>query len=154
MAKIKLAADFSDFLKLCLRNEVRFMVIGGYAVIHHSRPRYTGDLDLWVDASPDNAARIVTVLQEFGFPPDAVSTEMITGRKKIIRMGFEPMRLELFTTIPGIEFGACHERREIVKVGRMEAHFIGRSQVQQAGKWAAQGLAGSRGIAVGRPTAL
>ena len=46
MAKIKLAADFSDFLKLCLRNEVRFMVIGGYAVIHHSRPHYTGDLDL------------------------------------------------------------------------------------------------------------
>jgi hypothetical protein len=100
------------------------MVIGGYAVIHHSRPRYTGDLDLWVDASPDNAARIITVLQEFGFPPDAVSEEMITGRKKIIRMGFEPMRLELFTTIPGIEFNACHERREIVKVGRMEVPFI------------------------------
>jgi hypothetical protein len=100
------------------------MVIGGYAVIHHSRPRYTGDLDLWVDASPENAARIVTVLQEFGFPPDAVSTEMITCRKKIIRMGFEPMRLELFTTIPGIEFGACHPRREIVKVGRMEVPFI------------------------------
>jgi hypothetical protein len=52
MAKIKLAADFSDFLKLCLRNKVRFLVIGGYAVIHHSRPRYTGDLDLWIDALP------------------------------------------------------------------------------------------------------
>jgi hypothetical protein len=55
MAKIKLAADFSDFLKLCLRNKVRFMVIGGYAVIHHSRPRYTGDLDLWIDLSLENA---------------------------------------------------------------------------------------------------
>lgn len=52
MAKIKLAADFSDFLKLCLQNEVRFMVIGGYAVIHHSRPRYTGDLDLWIEKLP------------------------------------------------------------------------------------------------------
>lgn len=100
------------------------MVIGGYAVIHHSRPRYTGDLDLWVGASPQNAGRIVTVLQEFGFPPDSVSTEMITDQKKIIRMGFEPMRLELFTRIPGIVFKGCYERREIVKVGRMLVPFI------------------------------
>lgn len=124
MAKIKLAADFSDFLKLCLQNEVRFMVIGGYAVIHHSRPRYTGDLDLWIDSSPENAMRVVTVLQEFGFPPDSVSTEMITDSKKIIRMGFEPMRLELFTSIPGIEFSDCYVRRDLVKIGRMTVPFI------------------------------
>lgn len=123
MAKIKLAADFSDFLRLCLRNEVRFMVIGGYAVIHHSRPRYTGDLDLWIDPSPE-ARRVVTVLQEFGFPPDAVFTEMITDGKKIIRMGFEPMRLELFTSIPGIEFSGCYDRRDPVKIGSMMVPFI------------------------------
>lgn len=124
MAKIKLAADFNDFLKLCLRHKVRFMVIGGYAVIHHSRPRYTGDLDLWVDASLENAERVVAALQEFGFPPHAVSTSMITDRKKIIRMGFEPMRLELFTGIPGVEFDDCYERHEIVKVRRMLVPFI------------------------------
>ena len=62
MAKIKLAADFSDFLKLCLRNEVRFMVIGGYAVIHHSRPRYTGDLDLMKStSSPVDARKICRI---------------------------------------------------------------------------------------------
>jgi predicted nucleotidyltransferase len=125
MAKIKLAADFSDFLKLCLRNEVRFLVIGDYAVIHHSRPRYTGDLDIWIEASQENAERVVAVLKEFGFPPDAVCTEMITEEKKIIRMGFEPMRLELFTRIPGVAFGSCYERRELVKIGRMEVPFIG-----------------------------
>ena len=90
MAKIKLAADFKDFLKLCLDHDVRFMVIGGYAVIHHSRPRYTGDLDLWVDSSLENAIRVVKVLEEFGFPSHSLSTEMITERGKIIRMGFEP----------------------------------------------------------------
>jgi predicted nucleotidyltransferase len=125
MAKIKLAADFKDFLKLCLRNDVRFLVIGGYAVIHHSRPRYTGDLDIWIDASQQNAERVVTVLKEFGFPANTVSTEMITDDKKIIRMGFEPMRLELFTSIPGVEFRSCYERRELVKIGRMEVPFIG-----------------------------
>ena len=124
MAKIKLAADFSDFLKLCLQNNVSFMVIGGYAVIHHSRPRYTGDLDLWIDASLDNAERVISVLLEFGFPPNTVSTEMITDKKKIIRMGFEPMRLELFTSIPGLEFSNCYDRRELVKIGRMMVPFI------------------------------
>jgi hypothetical protein len=63
------------------------------------------------------------VLQEFGFPPDTVSTEMITDRKKIIRMGFEPMRLELFTHIPGIEFNDCYDRRDLVKIGRMTVPF-------------------------------
>ncbi len=124
MAKIKLAADFSDFLKLCLQNNVCFMVIGGYAVIHHSRPRYTGDLDLWIDASLDNAERVISVLLDFGFPQNAVSTGMITDKKKIIRMGFEPMRLELFTSIPGLEFSDCYERRELVKIGRMMVPFI------------------------------
>ena len=124
MAKIKLAADFNDFLKLCLRHKVQFLVIGGYAVIHHSRPRYTGDLDLWVGASLENAERVVAALQDFGFPPHAVSTSMITDREKIIRMGFEPMRLELFTRIPGVEFDDCYGRHEIVKVGRMWVPFI------------------------------
>jgi hypothetical protein len=58
MAKIKVAADFKDFLKLCLHLEVRFLVIDGYAVVHHSRPRYTGDLDIWVDSSAENAERV------------------------------------------------------------------------------------------------
>lgn len=66
MGKIRIAKDFRDFLKLFLDHEVRFMVIGGYAVVHHSRPRFTGDLDLWVGSSPDNAARVVKALREFG----------------------------------------------------------------------------------------
>lgn len=124
MAKIKLAADFSDFLKLCPQNNVSFLIIGGYAVIHHSRPRYTGNLDLWIDASSENAERVISTLLDFGFPQDAVSIEMITEKKKIIRMGFEPMRLELFTSIPGLEFSDCYDRRELVKIGRMMVPFI------------------------------
>ncbi len=125
MAKIKLAEDFRDFLSLCLSHELRFMVIGGYAVVHHARPRYTGDLDLWVDSSAENAERVVTVLRAFGFKGDDISTAMITEQKQIIRMGFEPMRLEIFTRIPGVQFAECYERRVFVKIGRMQVPFIG-----------------------------
>ncbi len=101
------------------------MVIGGYAVVHYSRPRYTGDLDIWVDSSQENAERVVAVLAEFGLSGPEISTRMITDRKQIIRMGFEPMRLELFTTIPAIEFNDCYPRRELVKIGKFSIPFIG-----------------------------
>ena len=124
MARIKLAADFRDFLSLCLSHEVRFMVIGGYAVVHYSRPRYTGDLNIWIDASLENARRVVKVLHDFGLSGPDVTTDMITGQKQIIRMGFEPMRLELFTRIPALEFGECYERREFVKTGNLTIPLI------------------------------
>lgn len=125
MARIQVAADFKEFLKLCLDHEVRFMVIGGYAVVHHSRPRYTGDLDIWVDASQENAERVVRVLRDFGFHGEDVTTEMITRQNEIIRMGFEPMRLEIFSRIPGVDFGPCYERRVHAKIGRLQVPFIG-----------------------------
>ena len=124
MARINLAADFKDFLSLCLFHEVRFMVIGGYAVVHYSRPRYTGDLDIWIDSSPGNAVKVVAVLRDFGLAGDDVTTSMITEQKQIIRMGFEPMRLELFTRIPAVEFSECYERRTFVKIGRNNIPFI------------------------------
>ena len=124
MARIKLAADFRDFLSLCLSHEVRFMVIGGYAVVHYSRPRYTGDLDLWIDSSPENAERVVAVLRDFGLHGPDVNTSMITDQKQIIRMGFEPMRLELFTRIPGLDFSDCYDRREVAGIGKLSVPFI------------------------------
>jgi hypothetical protein len=99
-------------------------VIGGYAVVHYSRPRYTGDLDLWIDASEENAARVVAALRDFGLTGPDVTTAMITERRQIIRMGFEPMRLELFTSIPGLDFTDCHPRRVEVKVGSLMVPFI------------------------------
>ena len=87
------------------------MVVGGYAVVHYSRPRYTGGLDIWVSSTTANAERIVTVLQEFGFRGDGVTPELITSPGQIVRMGFEPMRLELFTEIDGVEFLECYPRR-------------------------------------------
>ena len=125
MARINLAADFRDFLRLCLHHEVEFMVVGGYAVVHYSRPRYTGDLDVWVSSSQENAERIVRVLQDFGFKREDVSTSLITTEGQIVRMGFEPMRLGLFTRIDGVEFGECYPSRVFVRIDDMEVPFIG-----------------------------
>jgi len=125
MAKINLAEDFNDFLKLCLKHQVKFLVIGGYAVVHYSRPRYTGDLDLWVESSKENAKRIVLVLKDFGFKGDDLDEEVFTQPKQIVRMGFEPFRLELFTTIPGVTFSECYDQKTDVKMNGNLIPFIG-----------------------------
>lgn len=125
MAKINLHDDFSEFLALCLKHKVEFLVIGGYAVVHYSRPRYTGDLDIWVDISRENALRIVEVLKDFGFKGEDIDPAPFIKKHQIVRMGFEPFRLELFTTIPGIEFTACYPNRTIVDINGNKIPFIG-----------------------------
>ncbi|MCH7226458.1 nucleotidyltransferase [Haloferula sp. A504] len=119
-------------MSLCLSHEVRFLVIGGYAVVHYSRPRYTGDLDLWIDASEENAARVVAVLRDFGFSGEEISERMITDQREIIRMGFEPMRLGLFTRIPGVDFEDCLPRRTTVKIGSLDVPFVGLEDLKAA----------------------
>jgi len=100
------------------------MVIGGYAVVHYSRPRYTGDLDLWVEASDENARRVVAALREFGFGGDDVTPQLVSVPGQIIRMGFEPFRLEIFTRIPGIEFTECYPRRVFTSISGSDVPFI------------------------------
>ena len=124
MGSIRIGKDFRDFLKLFLDLEVRFMVIGGYAVVHHSRPRFTGDLDLWVESSRDNALRVVEALREFGLRGDDVVPELISVPGQIIRFGFEPSRLGIFTVIPGVDFSECFLRRVFTKIGNMDVPFI------------------------------
>ncbi len=124
MARINLAADFKDFLKLCLHHKVEFMVVGGYAVVNYSRPRYTGDLDIWVSSDQENAERIVSVLRDFGFHGDDVTTSLITTEGQIVRMGFEPMRLEIFTKIDGVKFSDCYPSRVFVLIDSMNVPFI------------------------------
>ena len=124
MARISLAADFRDFLKLCLQHEVEFMVVGGYAVVHYSRPRYTGGLDIWVSSTTANAERIVTVLQEFGFRGDDVTPELITSPGQIVRMGFEPMLSNSSQRLTGSNsWNAIQDARHLSHLSRPSARI-------------------------------
>ncbi len=125
MAKPQLPPDFKEFLKLCLKHEVRFMMIGGLAVIHHGHPRLTLDMDLWVERGLENGERIIQVLKDFGFADPGVGPEDFAKEKQILRMGWKPTVIELFNSIPGVDFTDCYPRRVFVKMGRMQVPFIG-----------------------------
>lgn len=124
MAKKQLPPDFKEFLKLCLDHEVRFLVVGGLAVVHHGHPRLTLDMDLWMERSVENGKRVIEVLKAFGFADPGITPEQFARDSQIIRMGFKPTVIELFNRLPGVDFAACYERRVFAKIGRLHVPFI------------------------------
>lgn len=111
MVMIRLAPDFKEFLKLLNSHQVKYLLIGGYAVGYHGYPRATLDMDIWIAIHPDNAQKMVEVLKEFGFSPPELSKELLLKKDKVIRMGNPPLRIEILTTISGIQFEECYAQR-------------------------------------------
>lgn len=99
-------------------------MIGGYAVAYHGCPRYTGGLDIIVEASPENAARLVGVYREFGFNLPDLKPELFTTPDNIVRVGHEPVRLEVLTGISGVTFAEAYARRIDVALSDLVVPFI------------------------------
>lgn len=108
---IQLPSDFKDFLKLLNLNKVEYLLIGGYAVGYYGYPRATADIDIWISRNRENAKKMVTVLKEFGFDVPELSTELFLKKEKIIRMGVPPFRIEILTTLSGVDFDDCYKNR-------------------------------------------
>ena len=111
MATIHLPPDFKEFLKLLNAHQVEYLLIGGYAVGYHGYPRATADMDIWIALHPANAERIVAVLKEFGFDLPELSPELFLKEWQIIRLGVPPVRIELATTVSGVNFNECYAER-------------------------------------------
>jgi predicted nucleotidyltransferase len=111
MATIRIPPDFKEFLQLLNAHRVEYLLVGGYAVGYHGYPRATVDMDIWIGKGLDTARKMVTVLKEFGFDVPNLSADLFLKDDQIVRMGVPPVRLEIFTTIPGVRFEDCYESR-------------------------------------------
>jgi len=122
---IHLNEDFKDFLRLLISHQVKFLIVGGYAVGVHGYPRYTGNLDIWI--SPDDASieGLTKAVREFGFDLPEVKPELFRKSEKIIRMGYPPDRIELFTTISGVSFDDCFKQCFTLMVDEISVCVIG-----------------------------
>ena len=128
---LRLSPDFKEFLTLLKDHNVRYLLIGGYAVGYHGYPRATEDLDIWVAIHPDNADKLVSVLKDFGFDDPALTPDLFLQKPKIIRMGFPPMRLEISTSISGVEFDECYPARIIDTLDGVEVSLIDLKHLKQ-----------------------
>jgi predicted nucleotidyltransferase len=125
MATIRLPADFRDFLKLLNSHRVEYLLVGGYAVCYHGYYRTTGDMDLWVAVHRDNAAKLATLIHEFGFDVPELSEALFLQKGRIIRMGIEPVRIEILTEISGCNFAECFPHKVEATLDGVPVHIIG-----------------------------
>jgi hypothetical protein len=119
-----LSKDFKEFAELLHSNGAEYLIVGGYALAAYGHPRYTGDLDFWVGCDAGNAARVMKALEQFGLGSLGVTQADLTKPQQIIQLGYPPGRIDLITTIDGVEFADCYARRVDLEFSGLRLHFI------------------------------
>jgi len=112
---MNLSSDFRDLLHAFSAARVRFLVVGGYAVIHHTEPRFTKDLDVWIHPTAANAARVMKALRAFGAPIDSLSSKDFEEPNIIYQIGVAPVRVDILTSIKGLDFDAAFRRSVVTE---------------------------------------
>lgn len=120
-----LSQDFREFVELLIKYNAEYLIVGGYAVGIHGHPRYTGDLDIWLNPSPNNAEIILKCVNEFGFSSYGLSQSDFTKQGNVIQLGYPPLRIDLLTEIDGVSFEECYKNRKVVTIDNLNIHFIG-----------------------------
>ena len=124
MAKFELHPDFKDFLKLLNSHQVKYLLVGGYAVGYYGYPRATGDMDVWIEISESNAEKLENVFRDFQMSQEAISKDLFLKKETIIRMGIPPVRLEVITDASGVNFSDCYSRKQVIEIDGIPINFI------------------------------
>ena len=124
--------DFKEFIQLLNANEVRYLVIGGYAVAFHGHPRYTKDIDILIWAHPSNAERVVDTLRDFGFESLGLAVDDFLDEETVIQLGYAPNRIYLIMGAPGVEFETCYENRVEEEIEGISISFIDLENLKKA----------------------
>ena len=121
---MELNPDFQEFLRSFVAREVRFLIIGGYALAAHGHPRYTKDLDVWVWIDPTNAERVVGALEDFGFGGLGLEAADFEDPDVVVQLGREPQRIDILTFATGLVFEEAYEHRVTVQIGGVAVPFV------------------------------
>ena len=121
--------DYRDMLQILLDNEVRFLIVGAYALGAHGYPRATGDFDIWVDTAPDNSKKIYTSLAKFGSPLSDLSEQTFTEEGIIFQIGIAPRRIDISTHIDGVRFSDAYRAHENIEVEGLKIPFISKNDL-------------------------
>ena len=128
---MELNPDFKDLLQAFVDAKVDFLVVGAHAVAVHDRPRATKDLDVWIRATQENAERAWNALAAFGAPMDAFDRTDLTNEDVVIQLGVEPVRIDVLTSISGVEFDQAWPNRLEVEREGLRVPFIGLNELLQ-----------------------
>ena len=116
--------DFKEFIQSLNNNNVRYLVVGGYAVALHGYPRYTKDIDIWVELSQENATKIIHALDDFGFGALELKVSDFLDPEIVIQLGYPPNRIDIILSPSGVDFQTCYLNRVIVEIEGTQVNFI------------------------------
>ncbi len=123
--------DYKEMLQSLSFHKVRFFVVGAYAMGAYGYPRATGDFDLWVETSPENAKQVYQALSDFGAPMGEIHEKTFAEKGVVFQIGVAPRRIDLLTQIDGVEFGEAYQSREEIEFGDLTIPFLSKSHIIQ-----------------------
>lgn len=126
---MRVEKDYAELLRLFNKNKVRYCIIGAYAVALYAKPRYTKDMDILVEPKVENARKIIKSLNQFGFKKVGLSETDFTQDGKIIQLGYEPVRIDIVTSIEGCDFEEVWKNKKVFPYGNQRVYFIGIGQL-------------------------
>ncbi len=126
---MKISSDFKELLREFNAGGVRYLVVGGHAVMQYTEPRYTKDLDLWVDPAVGNARKAHAALRRFGAPLNAVTAADFTNRGLVYQIGVAPIRVDILMDVPGLSFKSAWKNRVEVQFEDESVHMISRQDL-------------------------
>ena len=121
--------DYREMLQSLLDNEVKFLVVGAYAMAAHGYPRATGDLDLWVFTSRENAEKVYKTLAEFGAPLEQIDKDSFSEKGIIFQIGVTPCRIDIITQIDGVEFEQAYPKRNEIEIDGIKLPIISKEDL-------------------------
>jgi hypothetical protein len=122
---MKLEKDFSDFVELLNQHGIEYMVVGGYALAFHGEPRFTGDMDIWIDVSVSNAEKMVKVMHDFGAASLGFTKKDFMDEGIIKQIGQPPLRIDILSAIDGVNYEDAKKDKKFFKTGELKIPFIG-----------------------------
>ena len=121
---MNLNTDFKNFIKLLNKNSIKYLLVGGYAVAYYGYPRYTKDIDIWIECSKDNAEKILNIFDEFGFKKSELNISDFTTEGNIVQLGYPPCRIDILTSIDGVFFEDCFKNKNVAIIDEIDINII------------------------------
>jgi hypothetical protein len=123
--------DFKEFFASLNANHVRYLVVGGYAVAFHGHPRYTKDIDIWVEPSQKNAHALILAIHQFGMGSLGLKDEDFLQNDQVVQLGYPPDRIDLLSSITGVTFADCYPKRMELVLEDVKVNFIDLEHLRQ-----------------------
>ena len=123
--------DYKDMLQTLLDNEVKFLIVGAYALAAYGYPRATGDFDIWIEASAENSEKILSSLTSFGAPTSGLTGKTFMEKGIVFQIGIAPRRIDLITHIDGVDFSDAYPSRKTIVIEGLNLPFISKENLIQ-----------------------